>query len=317
MNPFIATDTRAPNFLGGAIWSLAFLCLACIGSCTEPEPLCRAAASGDLVGVKDLLGKGWDINAKDTNGWTPLLNAAFEGQNEALELLISHGAALDRKSSNGGSALQLAVDQNRIETVKRLIAHKVSVDERNNFGWSPLYGAAIDGNLDVVKLLVESGANPNGLGTTNEMKQVWNVLMAAAWKGHTKVVQYLLEKGADCNLKTPSGGSAFREIAKYPQPGALKLMLDAGAEVNSKELTGHTALTFAAYNGCLENVKILIAAGADLDATVIRSAPYRSSRIGGSFAYNAEIIAREQGHPEVAKFISAERARRRAPQREK
>jgi uncharacterized protein len=52
----------------------------------------KAAERGDLSGVKTLLDKGADVNAKDQDGWTALKRAQKRGSTEIVELLKAHGA---------------------------------------------------------------------------------------------------------------------------------------------------------------------------------------------------------------------------------
>jgi ankyrin repeat protein len=67
--------------------------------------------------------------------------------------------------------------------------------------------------------------------------------------------------------KNNNGVSALMETAKSEHSAVLNLLITKGADVNAKGIQGHTALIFASYNRRLENVKLLLEAGADPDAT--------------------------------------------------
>lgn len=68
-----------------------------------------AAGAGNLVKVKQLLGAGQDINAKDIYGHTALMNASWEGSTEVVQFLVDKGASIneEHKYSNA-SALKYA-----------------------------------------------------------------------------------------------------------------------------------------------------------------------------------------------------------------
>ncbi len=70
------------------------------GSSWASRELFEAILSGDAAKVRELLGKGVDINARDEDGWTLLRVAAGLGYLEVAKLL-EHGAdvsAEDKKS---------------------------------------------------------------------------------------------------------------------------------------------------------------------------------------------------------------------------
>ncbi len=291
-----------------------FLCSALLSAllpspaAADSTPLLNAAAArGDLAAAKELLAKGAELNLRDADGWTPFLLAVREGHATLVEFLLSAGADPSPATTNGNSAMHLVVDRNHLEVMKVLLKYHLPVNQKNPRGSSPLFLAAAQGKLPAAKLLVQHGADVNANGPTNDVKTILNILMGAGWTGDTNLVAFLLDHGADPNLKTPQGNTAFLQIAKYPHPAVLRLLLKRGAQINFQDPSGYTALIFAAYNGRAENVKILIDAGADLDAVVVASAPYGRSRVGGDFAYNAEVYARQQGHSDVAEIISAAR----------
>jgi ankyrin repeat protein len=95
-------------------------------------------------------------------------------------------------------------------------------------------------------------------------------LMLAA--GDEKKVRLLLDNGADVNAVAKSGYSALMVASSYGgNAGAIRLLLRDGARLDPdpavKVLSNRTALMQAVISGDLENVKALIAGGADIQRT--------------------------------------------------
>src|SRR5438094_5418578 len=84
------------------------------GARTMPSTLNEAAVTGDLDGIRFLLERGADVNAKTKyTGWTPLHAAIIPKLTPGLikptvELLISRGANLEGKDNDGRTPLHVA-----------------------------------------------------------------------------------------------------------------------------------------------------------------------------------------------------------------
>jgi ankyrin repeat protein len=85
------------------------------------SPLKQAAMRGDTTQVQQLLDKGVDVNAKDSNGETALMEAAGNGHTEVVKQLLAKGADVNAKSSYGYTALLYAADKGHTECVGLLL----------------------------------------------------------------------------------------------------------------------------------------------------------------------------------------------------
>lgn len=65
--------------------------------------LMYAANDGELVGIREILASGTDVNYRDADGRTPLHVAACQGYRDAVELLIQNGAEVDTKDRWGST----------------------------------------------------------------------------------------------------------------------------------------------------------------------------------------------------------------------
>jgi ankyrin repeat protein len=85
-----------------------------------------AIKRGDVPIVHDLLGRGFDADARDRYGQTALMLAAHAGHREVVETFIAHRANLNITAKFGLSALLLALIAGHAD-VARLLA-KAGVD---------------------------------------------------------------------------------------------------------------------------------------------------------------------------------------------
>jgi hypothetical protein len=91
-------------------------------------------------------------------------------------------------------------------------------------------------------------------------------LIRAVQAGDLKKVQQLIASGANVNQTNDVGFPALSIAAGRGDENMTKLLLDAGADVNARSATlNDTALARAAQNGNGPTVRVLLAAGAHLD----------------------------------------------------
>ena len=177
----------------------------------SPEgQLVLAAAEGDLERIRDLLGEGVSLEARNTRGRQPLHFGAAFGQAEAVRLLAAEGAGLD------------------------------APDE---IGWSPLTWAAWQGSLEGTRKLIALGADPNSHHPPNHVTPLAQLM--AAWhmaedgapeapplelEERAEIARVLFEGGADPSLAGSSGLPL--EVALFLEDANLvALFFDHGARV--------------------------------------------------------------------------------------
>lgn len=147
--------------------------------------------------------------------------------------------------------------------------------------------AALDGNIDLVRRGLQSGIDVNFTDSDGR-----TALMYSSFNGHTELIKALLEKGAKVDTRDPNGRTALILAASGPFPAALKLLLDAGSDPNLFDKDEHfTALMYAAAEGHLENVKMLLSYKAD---------PLMKD-VDGDYAM---VFAKNNGHTEVVNYLS-------------
>ena len=122
--------------------------------------------------------------------------------------------------------------------------------------------AAEKGHRSMAALLLKESADVNA---TNEFKQ--SALVYAVRENQLAIVAMLLKAGADPNLRGHNNDFALRDAASpNVDPRITKVLIAHGADVNATATAGHTALHVAAYRGNIAVAKLLLDAGADVDA---------------------------------------------------
>ncbi len=86
-------------------------------------PLHSAVAARRLRIASLLIEHGADVNAVQSDGFTPLMGAAQNGQTEMIELLLARGARADVARANGQTALDLARESGHAAAVEWIQRH--------------------------------------------------------------------------------------------------------------------------------------------------------------------------------------------------
>jgi ankyrin repeat protein len=123
--------------------------------------------------------------------------------------------------------------------------HKMYEDvlkmESPPFTETPLIQASSLGNIRLVRLFIEHGANVNA---QNGRMGGMTPLMYAAMAGHGEVAIYLLAKGADVEMYAFSPRVTALMIASdYGQINIVKILLDAGADINAQSFPSRRGMT--------------------------------------------------------------------------
>jgi ankyrin repeat protein len=239
------------------VWSLLVLLVAAAPA--HASEVADAAMRGDRAAVRAALARKADVNAPQIDGSTALHWAVERDDLELADILIRSGARVGARTREGVSALQLAATNGSAALLNRLLKAGADPNEPlSAAGDTALMMAARTGTVAAVRLLLEAGANVNA-------KESWGgttPLMWAASEGHADAARMLIAAGADVSARSnyvaAANGRGFE--------GRTPLAGDAGAKVADFASGWLTPLTLAAREGHLELARILVGAGADVDA---------------------------------------------------
>jgi ankyrin repeat protein len=142
------------------------------------------------------------------------------------------------------------------------------VNQETTSGWSPLLLAIIYNKSEVVvNRLMELGAKLSDVNQiNNEEERRYSPLLMACWQQNRNGVLTLLRLGAEPNYRDwMDGYTALMLASSTFDAEIIKMMVEAGADLNARDIYGRTPLHYALSSGA-ENVRALIEMGADVNA---------------------------------------------------
>jgi ankyrin repeat protein len=271
---------------------------------SNPDMVRFLAANGAELDARGIV-RQWERKIlteprpKDMNkgGFTALHYAAREGCIDCARALIDAGADPDVHDPDRVTPLVLALENLHYDFAAYLIEAGADIDKWDLFGRTPIYMAADTNTLpvmgngamvvipstdeltayDIGERLLAAGADPNirlkrrppyrnvpqDRGGDGILSQGATPLLRAARAGDVDFVRLLLAHGALVDL--PS------------KEGVTPLMAAAGVEFGQRVTRGRNRTE----EGVIETIKLLLAAGADINAQMI-SEPGRRFVVNGS-----------------------------------
>ena len=147
-----------------------------------------------------------------------------------------------------------------------------------------IHDAAKTGDVAAIAAALDAGAN------VNDFDAFATPLYYAVNRQHLDAAKLLIERGADVNVGTKIGGAPLAAAVAKSRLEFIMLLLAHGANPNSTA-GDETALHVAVKRGCLDCVKALVEAGADVNA---RTADPPRTPLH---------LARFHEHPEIADYL--------------
>jgi len=234
-----------------------------------------------------LLEAGANPDDRQTIGW-----AAFAGYHRCLELLLAHGARVA-----GTWAIDGAVGADDARVVSLLLGElQASTGQAAQKATDLLPEAASDASLQVVDALLDTGADPSvkdedgasalrravragrdntaarlrGLGVPDDATDVDNFIGACLNADRGRAERLLIDHPGLRDLFDDQDRAVIVHAAGSRPAGTIALMCDLGfspdARISHGFRSGERPLHTAAYAGNVEVVRLLLDAGAEVDA---------------------------------------------------
>ena len=285
-------------FIPGTCAVILFSIAGTLVQAADDPAVVRAARAGDARAVATLIQQKADVNAVAIDGTTALHWAVRADDIETVDALIRAGAQVRTTSRHGVTPLYLAADQGHAAMIRRLIAAGADANGTDVSGDTVLMAAVRSGRIEAVRSLLDAGAHVN----TAEPQVGHTALMWAVREDRPELVSLLLGRGASLEVKTrigsrpavrppgagggshgvgivrggvppqgeqppaPGGMTALSFAAREGRLEAARLLLDAGADVNARESNGISPLVMAITNRHTPVAALLLARGADPNA---------------------------------------------------
>ena len=252
----------------------------------------EAARNGQLAEVRALIAAKANVNAPQVDGATALHWAAEHDDLIMVNTLLAAGADADAKNRVGATPMLAAATNGNAEILAALLAHGANPNGKvSATGDTPLMIAAKTGIVAAVKVLLDHGADVNA----SEDWGKTTPLMWAVAENHIEVTKLLIGKGADIEARSvfvpPGTGRGFEgTLPRQRRPeevgpvafasgemtalllasrdgrlGALKVLVEAGAKINAIAADGKNGLGLALFNGNYAAADYLIDQGADVN----------------------------------------------------
>jgi uncharacterized protein len=263
--------------------SCALLLLTAAAAAAAGSEVANATMKRDSGAVRALIQRKANVNAPQVDGTTALHWAVRLDDGELADMLIRAGANVSATNRDGVRPLQLAaMNGNGIMLDKLIKAGADPNQPLTQYGDTALMMAARTGKTDALKVLLEAG------GKVNE-REKWGGTTALMWavsERHPEAVKLLIEQGADVkarsNFVPAANGRGFE--GRTPDAG------DTGRKVEEFASGWLTPLMLAAREDDMESARLLIAAGADVNA------------VAGD-GKNALSLAIFNGHYDLASYL--------------
>jgi ankyrin repeat protein len=227
--------------------------------------LTESARHGDVQIVELLLKNRANTEIAANNEWTPLLQAIRDGRETVVRLLLQYNAKKRARLPSGNSTVAEACWRKHFKIARLLIEAGSNVDTRDLQKATPLFKAAFEGDIDFVQWALQKGADPNAKNDAS-----LTPLYVACENGHSAVVTLLLEAGASHRMKVPhSNWTPMSIAANRGRNKCVKALLTYGADPNVKGHFCHTPAAEACHHGHPKMLKYFIVSKADIEATIV------------------------------------------------
>jgi ankyrin repeat protein len=232
----------------------------------------------DIATANLLIQAGANVKVATREGATPLSLACQNGNAAIVETLLKAGADPNEKLPNGETALMMASRTGDLPTMKALLDRGADINAKETIrGTSALMWAADQGHAAAAKLLIDRGADLKAVSNRAPGGRRGAPGKSGDPRKGNRALQNGVPAGDDAPVdQAPAAAPAAAQPAAQQQgqpaaggQAAAPARPAARGRQQNVDLSGGalTPLVFAVRANSLETVKVMLAAGADIDQT--------------------------------------------------
>ncbi|MGB9416541.1 MAG: ankyrin repeat domain-containing protein [Acidobacteriaceae bacterium] len=191
---------------------------------------------------------------------TPLLDRISSGRTDLVFDYLAAGNSATATDANGVSLLQHCTYYGDVSAIRYLLAHGATLSALGeDLG---LNGACFHGHWQLAQFLLEQGADANYTDLATGETPLHAALCTTERVAHNRVMRVLLAHGADPNRTTKPdvetggfmrdvrtcGETPLHRAAAFGDAEAIKMLLDAGAKIDAKDAHGDSPLSWGSWH---------------------------------------------------------------------
>jgi ankyrin repeat protein len=223
---------------------------------TLQQELLRAAASGDVAYLNQLLEYDFDRSVVDAKGSSALFLVTEAQHLEAVVALLHKGLSPNLANHKGFVPLHAACKHRNVTIVRELIRYKADLDVEVPFVGTPAMVAARAGFDDVLSILMQAKADAD-VATSGE-----TVLSVCSELNEVEMVETIVRRGANLELEDLNGYTSLMRACKKGHTDVVRVLLSGKADPNHLSAEGTTAVYLADFMGHADCVNLLQQFGA-------------------------------------------------------
>lgn len=186
-----------------------------------------------------------------------------------------------------------AIKAGDFEQVYQLLTSGVSANSKDAQKQHPLVLAASLGNVEIVKLLLQAGADIHAKSAIAPIPQLKPAVSTPSTPGSASLGAMMNEVLGEAPAEAKEFYAGFQQFVQtFSAPGSENLLVEAELATETEPGSEDTALIAAIAQNHLEVVKILLAAGAEVNPKVWYDTPPLQ-------------VAAHQGNPEIVRALIA------------
>jgi len=248
--------------------------------------------------VEQLLRAGAQSEAANKKGGTALVTASSEGHVEVVRLLLAAGADVNAAYNNGHTSLIAAASHGHEGVVRLLLNAGADTAATNKKGMDAAALATEGGHDAIARLLQQAATAETAKAIEDAFSQLGPLNL---WDEMRRVEEIMGEEAAkEPEVPLDAKGGCTRgslgcvvDAAIRGDKKTVERLLEAGVDKNIGCSCVHhsmTPLQAACGNGHGDVVRLLLAAGADVNAA-------------NKDEMDAAALASEKGHPAIARLL--------------